>query len=146
MTAWVTGSTDSFKAAVAELPWWDLALGFGPSDLATYLQQDFGLPLQNPEGYRTSSPSHLTLNVTTPTLIHAGQVDWRCPASMAEMYYVTLKKLGVPAELVIYQNEHHATTRPRVIIDRMRRICSWFARYGGQPFSDNSAEGYPGPA
>jgi dipeptidyl aminopeptidase/acylaminoacyl peptidase len=81
--------------------------------------------------------------VTTPTLIMAGEHDWRCPAVLSEAYYLTLKKIGVPTELVIYQNEHHASTRPKRTVDRMARICRWFAEHGGLPFTDTSAEGYP---
>jgi dipeptidyl aminopeptidase/acylaminoacyl peptidase len=110
------------------------------------LQQDHGLPWHNPESYRRSSPSSHVLATSTPTLIMAGEHDWRCPAILAETYYITLRKIGVPAELVIYQNEHHATTRPRRMIDRLARICRWFAAHGGLPFADQSAEGYPDPS
>jgi dipeptidyl aminopeptidase/acylaminoacyl peptidase len=144
LTAWVTGVRDQFKAAVSDLPAWDITRSYGASDLHTYFQQDHGLPWHNPEGYRTASPSQHVLNTTTPTLILAGEHDWRCPAALAEAYYVTLRKIGVPAELVIYQNEHHAITRPKRGIDRLARICRWFAQHGGLPFDDESAQGYPG--
>lgn len=145
LTAWSTGTSDRFKAAVAELPAWDMTRSYGASDLHAFHQQDHGLPWHNPEGYRRVSPSQHVLNVTTPTLIMAGEHDWRCPAILAETYYLTLRKIGVPAELVIYQNEHHAITRPKRSVDRMARICRWFAEHGGQPFTDTSAEGYPDP-
>lgn len=146
LTSWVTGTTQRFRAAAADLPAWDLTRSFGASDLHTYLQQDHGLPWHNPESFQRSSPSSHVLATTTPTLIMAGEHDWRCPAILAETYYITLRKIGVPAELVIYQNEHHATTRPRRSIDRLARICRWFAAYGGMPFDDVSAEGYPDPS
>jgi dipeptidyl aminopeptidase/acylaminoacyl peptidase len=76
----------------------------------------------------------------------AGEHDWRCPAILAEAYYLALKKIGVPTELVIYQGEHHASRRPKRTIDRLSRICRWFARYGGLPFGDESAQGYPDPS
>jgi dipeptidyl aminopeptidase/acylaminoacyl peptidase len=145
LTAWVTGTSNQFRAAVAELPAWDLTRSYGASDLHTYMQQDHGLPWHNPDSYLRSSPSSHVLGVTTPTLIMAGEHDWRCPAILAETYYVTLKKIGVPTELVIYQNEHHASTRPKRTVDRMARICHWFADHGGLPFNDESAQGYPDP-
>lgn len=143
LTAWVTGSTDRFRAAVAELPAWDMTISYGASDLHSFFQMELGLPWHNPEGYRRNSPSHLVMNTKTPTLIMAGEVDWRCPSVTSEAYYLALKKIGVPTELVIYQGEHHASTRPRQTVDRMIRICRWFERYGGLPFVDDSAEGYP---
>lgn len=144
LTAWATGVSDRFRAAVAELPAWDLLRSYGASDLHAYFQRDHGLPWHNPADYLRSSPSSHVLNTKTPTLIMAGEVDWRCPAILAETYYLTLKKIGVPAELVIYQGEHHASTRPKRTVDRIARVCRWFAAYGGQPFTDESAEGYPG--
>ena len=145
LTAWVTGTDTRFRAAVAELPAWDLTLSYGASDLHAYMQHDFGLPWHNPDGYRRSSPSSRVLGTTTPTLITAGEHDWRCPAILAEAYYLALKKIGVPTELVIYQGEHHASSRPKRTVDRLVRICRWFARYGGLPFADDSAQGYPDP-
>ncbi|MBA2520358.1 MAG: hypothetical protein H0V24_11885 [Chloroflexia bacterium] len=62
---------------------------------------------------------------------------------MSEPYDVALKKFGEPTELIVYQGDHHAYTRPKRAIDRIVRICEWFARYGGQPFTDDSAAGYP---
>jgi dipeptidyl aminopeptidase/acylaminoacyl peptidase len=143
LTAWVTGVSCLFRAAVAELPAWDLTRSFGASDLHAYFQQDHGLPWHNPESYRRASPSSHVLGTTTPTLIMAGEHDWRCPAILAETYYLTLRKIGVPTELVIYQGEHHASTRPKRTIDRLARICRWFADHGGLAFNDESAEGYP---
>lgn len=47
---------------------------------------------------------------------------------------------------MIYQGEHHAVSQPRRAVDRLARLCRWFARYGGPEFKDDSAEGYPDPA
>jgi dipeptidyl aminopeptidase/acylaminoacyl peptidase len=146
MTNWAVGHTDRFRAAVSEHGMWDYVSSFGTDDCHLWWQDDMGVPWQNPDQYRKTSPMSGVANINTPLLITAGELDWRCPLSQAEQLYVALKKRGVPAQLVIYQGERHAISKPRRAIDRIRRIAGWFARYGGQPWADDSAEGYPDPA
>lgn len=145
MTNWAVGHTDRFRAAVTEHGLWDYVAAYGTDDCHLWWQDDLGVPWQNPEGYRRMSPMSGADRIRTPLLVMAGQEDWRCPLSQAEELYLSLKKRGVPTELVIYQEEHHAITRPRRGIDRLIRILGWFSRHGGLPFTDDSAEGYPGP-
>lgn len=144
MTNWAVGHTDRFRAAVSEHGMWDYVAAYGTDDCHLWWQDDLGVPWQNPEQYRRVSPMSGVASIRTPLLITAGEVDWRCPLNQAEQLYLALKKRGVPTELVIYQGERHAITRPRRAIDRLRRICGWLARYGGPAFEDESAEGYPG--
>ncbi len=145
MTNWAVGHTDRFRAAASEHGLWDYVSCFGTDDCHLWWQDDLGVPWQNLERYRRMSPMSAVQRIKTPLLITAGEVDWRCPASQAEQLYLALKKRGVPTELILYQGERHAITKPKRAIDRIRRISAWFARYGGQPFEDDSAEGYPDP-
>lgn len=143
MTNWAVGHTDRFRAAASEHGLWDYVSCFGTDDCQLWWQDDMGVPWQNPEQYRQSSPMSGAAAIRTPLLITAGEQDWRCPPTQGEQLYLALKKRGVPTELVIYQGEHHAISKPRRAIDRIRRISAWLARYGGQPLDDDSAEGYP---
>lgn len=143
MTNWAVGHTDLFRAAVSEHGMWDYVSAFGTDDCHLWWQDDLGVPWQNEAGYRRISPASGASRIRTPLLITAGEVDWRCPLTQAEQLYLTLKKRGVPTRLVIYQGERHAIGRPRRALDRIIRICRWLAEYGGPPFGDDSAEGYP---
>lgn len=145
MTNWAVGHTDRFRAAVSEHGLWDYVSAFGTDDCHLWWQDDLGMPWHNEAQYRRMSPMAAVQHIRTPVLITAGQEDWRCPASQAEQMYLALKKRGVPTELVIYQGERHAITRPRRAIDRLLRIARWLERYGGQPVQDDTAEGYPDP-
>ncbi len=146
MTNWAVGHTNRFRAAVTEHGMWDYAAAFGTDDSHLWWQDDLGVPWQNPEGYHRISPAAAVSNIHTPLLITAGEHDWRCPLDQAELLYMALKKRGVPTELVIYQDEHHAITKPRRAIDRLERICRWLEKYGGQPFRDDSAREIPDDA
>lgn len=145
MTNWAVGHTDRFRAAVSEHGMWDYVAAYGTDDCHLWWQDDLGVPWQNPDQYRRISPMSGVEAIRTPLLIMAGELDWRCPLSQSEQLYLALKKRGIPTQLVIYQGERHAITKPKRAIDRIRRICRWLARYGGRPFDDDSAEGYPDP-
>ncbi len=143
MTNWAVGHTDRFRAAVSEHGMWNYMMSYGTDDCHNWWQDDLGVPWQNPEGYMKMSPASGVANIKTPTLIMAGQEDWRCPLVESEQMYISLMKRGVPTGLVVYQGEHHALSKPRRMIDRVRRLCDWFAQYGGLPLADDTAEGYP---
>ena len=145
MTSWAVGHTDVFRAAASQHGMWDYVAAFGSDDCHLWWQDDLGVPWQNEEVYRRVSPASGVANIRTPLLITAGEKDWRCPLSQSEQMYVSLKKRGVDTELIIYQGERHAVSKPRQAIDRIRRICQWFARYGGPVLEDESARGYPSP-
>ncbi|MDI3298411.1 MAG: S9 family peptidase [Bacillota bacterium] len=131
MTNWAIGHTDRFRAAVSEHGMWEYSSAFGTDDSHLWWQDDLGVPWQNPEGYRRISPAQAIASIRTPVLIMAGQEDWRCPPDQAEMMYVALRKRGLPAELVIWPGEHHAVSRPRRAVDRLRRAALWLERWGG---------------
>jgi len=144
MTNWAVGHTDRFRAAVTEHGMWDYASMFGHGDTDLHWQDGWGLPWQNPEGYRRSSPMTAADNIRTPLLITAGEQDWRCPVAQAEQLYAAVVRRGVPAELVVYPGEHHAwQTRPSRALDRIRRITEWFGRFGGITPADEAEEAAP---
>ncbi|HWI63439.1 MAG TPA: S9 family peptidase [Symbiobacteriaceae bacterium] len=143
MTNWAVGHTDRFRAAVSEHGMWNYLMSYGTDDCHRWWQDDLGVPWQNAETYARISPAASVANIKTPTLIMAGEHDWRCPLVESEQMYIGLQKRGVPTQLVVWQGEWHSISKPRRMVDRIRRICSWFGRYGGLPLTDETAEGYP---
>ena len=145
MTNWALGHTDRFRAAVSEHGLYNYSSCYGEDDCHLWWQDDLGVPWQNPAAYYASSPASGIANMHTPVLITAGELDWRCPLSQAEQFYLALKKRGVPTELVIYQGEHHTVSRPKRAVDRLRRMVSWLGAYGGPALNDESETGYTSP-
>ncbi len=132
MTNWAVGHTARFAAAASEHGMWDYTSMFGHGDTDLHWQDGWGVPWQNPEGYRRSSPLSAADGLATPLLITAGEQDWRCPVAQAEALYAAAIRRGVPAELVVYPGEHHAwQSRSSRARDRIRRITAWFQRFGG---------------
>lgn len=52
--------------------------------------------------------------------------------SMSELWYLVLKKQGVPAEFVRYPRSTHELSRsgePWLLVDRLGRIRQWFSHW-----------------
>ena len=65
----------------------------------------------------------------SPLLVTAGEEDWRCPPTQAEQLYVSVSKRGVPAKLVVYQDEHHDVGDPERAVHRLKTLLEWFERH-----------------
>ena len=133
LTAWIVGHTDRFAAAASQKPvinWysWVLTADMGGSGGLTYWFPD--APWDALEHYMDRSPIHHVKNVTTPTMLITGEVDWRTPMSESEQFYQALKIRRVPAALVrIPEASHSIAARPSHLIAKVQHILAWFARY-----------------
>ena len=129
-TNWLTAYTNRFAAAVSSrsiaiwYSWW------GMSDIPQMAEFEFyGTPWEQRDRYTRLSPYAHVEKVTAPTLLIEGEQDWRTPMGEGEEWYMALKKLGVPAELVRYPRSSHGVSRngePWLLVDRLERIRSWF--------------------
>lgn len=89
-----------------------------------------GLPWEQPQIYRSTSPTYGLGNVTTPTLIHVGGNDVRCPPGHSRMLYRALKEYRkVPTELVVYSGEPHGLTKMSNRKAKMEWDLAWFEKY-----------------
>jgi len=138
-TAHVVTKSDAFAAAAAEHGIYDWQSSFGTDDNHLWHDWEFGLPWENPEVYEDISSINEVGEIETPLLVSAGENDWRCPPTQAEQLYVSVRKQGVPAKLVIYQNEHHNISRPDRAIHRIESVTEWFREHdpGYEPESDD---------
>jgi dipeptidyl aminopeptidase/acylaminoacyl peptidase len=128
-TGYLVTEDDRWAAAAAEHGIYDLRSSFGTDDSHNWLEADFGLPWENHEGYEKASAIRDVGNVETPLLVTAGENDHRCPPSQAEQLYVSVRKQGVDAKLVIYPDEHHNVGDPDRAIHRLETLDEWFATY-----------------
>ncbi len=128
-TAYVLTRTDRFAAAAAEHGIYDMRSAFGTDDSHNWLEADMGRPWKNPEVYDRASSIDDVDRIETPTLVTAGEHDWRCPPAQAEQFYVALRKEGVTAKLVLYPDEHHNVSTPDRGIHRWEELADWFRRF-----------------
>lgn len=125
-TAHVVTRTDTFAAAAPEHGIYDFYSNFGTDDNHNWHQWEFGMPWENEALYRDISSITRVDEIETPLLITAGEEDWRCPPTQAEQLYVSVRKQGVDAKLVIYPNEHHNIGTPERATHRIEELTEWF--------------------
>jgi dipeptidyl aminopeptidase/acylaminoacyl peptidase len=130
MTAWVTTRTDRFRAAQADRMISDWTYWYGASDAQGLTEFEFyGKPWDNAALYDSLSPIRHVAKVKTPTLIVQSEEDFRTPIGNAELWFMALKKRGVPVELVRYPRSTHELSRsgePWLLVDRLARLRQWF--------------------
>jgi dipeptidyl aminopeptidase/acylaminoacyl peptidase len=140
-TANVVTKSEKFTAAAAEHGIYDYRSTFGTDDNHLWHDWEFGLPWENPERFEDISSITDVDNVETPLLVNAGENDWRCPPTQAEQLYVSVRKQGVPAKLVIYQNEHHNISTPDRAIHRVESLTEWFQEHDPGYEDDSDEDG-----
>jgi dipeptidyl aminopeptidase/acylaminoacyl peptidase len=132
MTAWIVGKTDRFRAAVAVKPvinWISKTL-VADNWYAYHEYRYPGSPWENPETYLEFSPISLVGNVSTPTLLMAGDQDLRTPLSEADQFYHALMYRGVDTGLVrIPGASHNIVARPSQLVAKVSHVLAWFERY-----------------
>ena len=133
-TAWMVGSSDYFRGAVAQRGVYDLTGFYGSTDGAYRLVEgDFDTtPGEEPAFLWEKSPVGHASEVETPTLVLHSDDDYRTPANTAELFYRLLRKHGVETRMVRYPREGHELSRsgePGHVVDRIERIARWFDGY-----------------
>ena len=136
LTSWIVGKTNRFRAAVDAKPvinWYSFAL---TSDIYPFFHKYWflGLPWEHPEHYMRRSPISLVGNVTTPTMLLTGEVDYRTPISESEQFYQALKLRKIDTALVrIPDASHGIAARPSNLISKVAHILKWFETHRTLP-------------
>ena len=133
MSNWLTATTDRFAASASSRSITNWESWWGTSDAQGLTEYEFGgTPWEERDLYRRLSPISYVENVTAPTLLIHSEQDWRTPMPDAEQWFMSLKKLRVPVELVRYPRSSHGLSRtgePWLLVDRLERIRSWMVHW-----------------
>ncbi|QDP03059.1 S9 family peptidase [Thalassotalea sp. PS06] len=135
LTAWIIGKTDRFKAAVVAKPvinWLSFSL---TADAYAYFTQYWmpGMPWEQVDHLWKHSPLSLVGNVSTPTMLLTGEVDYRTPMSETEQYYQALQLRNIDSAMVrIPKASHGIAARPSNLAQKVAYILAWFEKYNKQ--------------
>ena len=134
MTNWIIGHTNRFKAAVTQRCVSNLISMWATSDFNYVFEAPFSgkMPIDDIDHYWDRSPLKYFGNVKTPTLVIHSERDHRCALEQGEQVFVTLKRLGVPTEFLIFPDEPHGLSRGGRTdrrIARLEAIKDWFDKY-----------------
>ena len=129
MTNTVITRTDRFKAAASGAGHSYIAANYGHDIYQKWYNWELGSPWENREKYDRLSPLLQAGRVTTPTIFLGGREDWNVPLINAELFYQSLRKRGVPTELIVYPGAHHGGWPAEFERDYLERVRAWFDRY-----------------
>ncbi len=130
LTNYVITSTDRFEGAITGASEVLYRSNYGHDHYQHVWEAELGLPWgPTAENWEKISPFNKVENITTPTLIMGGSIDWNVPILNSEQLYQALKRLGRPALLVVYPGEHHGFRNPAFIKDRYQRFLDWYDLY-----------------
>jgi len=131
LTNCIITKTTRFKAAISGAGIVDAVMEWGSNDEPAYTMVfKQGLPWTNAEKYHKASPTYDLGKVRTPTLIHVGANDERCPPGQSRMLYRALKEyVNVPTELIVYPGEGHGIAKMRNRRAKMEWDLAWLDRY-----------------
>ncbi|UCC25855.1 MAG: S9 family peptidase [Gemmatimonadales bacterium] len=133
LTNWlITRYPDRFKAAVSGAGASNWTSNYAHSDVARTKELEFfGRPWE-PEARAImirQSPYLNSGGVKAATLFVHGEVDYRVPLEGAIQLYTSLKKQGVPAELIIYEGMAHGIRGHWNVVHRMMHELRWWETY-----------------
>ncbi len=140
-TNFIITQTTRFKGAITGASEVLYVANYGHDHYQKLWELELGLPWENRALYEKLSPFNKVNNITTPTLIMGGEIDWNVPIINSEQLYQALKRLGRTTELVVYPGEYHGFTTPSHIKDRLERYLAWYAHY----VKGDSAPATPAP-
>jgi dipeptidyl aminopeptidase/acylaminoacyl peptidase len=124
-------ATDRFKAAISGAGIIDAVMEFGANDEPAYsLVFKRGFPWTSGNTYVKASPSWQLNKIKTPTLIHVGANDDRCPPGHSKTLYRALKEYNkVPTELLVYPGAQHGLRQYNHIQGKLEWDLAWLSRF-----------------
>jgi len=131
LTNHVITKTDRFAAAATGASATLYVAGYGHDEYVAWYEQELGQPWK-PEAraiYERLSPFNRLDQVTTPTLVVGGQLDWNVPIINSEQLYLVLKRRGIDTQLIVYPDQYHGIDTPSLEQDLFGRYIDWFGKY-----------------
>jgi len=133
MVDWIAGHTDRFKALISHAGVYDLESFAGATDEHWFPDWEFGGPYWDPlamaSQYRMWSPHLSAKRFRTPTLVIAGERDYRVPYTQSLAFFDALQEQGVPSRLIVYPDEGHWVLKPQNQRLWWEQVHAWLARW-----------------
>jgi dipeptidyl aminopeptidase/acylaminoacyl peptidase len=132
MADWMATHTGRFKAIVSHASVYDKVSMYATEELWFEEHDMQGMPWSNPESYRKWSPSSYAGDLgkfKTPTLVIAGERDYRVPYTQSLEFFNSLQRQGVPSKLVVFPDEGHWVLKPQNSQFWYKTFLDWLATY-----------------
>jgi dipeptidyl aminopeptidase/acylaminoacyl peptidase len=132
MADWMATHTDRFKAIISHAGVYDKVSMYATEELWFEEHDMQGTPWSAPENYKKWAPSTYAGDLgkyKTPTLVVAGEKDYRVPYTQSLEFFNTLQRQGVPSELLIFPDEGHWVLKPQNSQLWYKTFLGWLATY-----------------
>jgi dipeptidyl aminopeptidase/acylaminoacyl peptidase len=136
MVDWMLGHTQRFKALVSHAGVFDLRSEFGETEELWFPLWEFGgTPWHDPELYAKLSPSHYAKEFATPTLVIAGEQDFRVPYGQSLHLFTALQLQKVPSRLLVFPDEGHWIMKPQNSVLWYNTFLDWVKQWIAKPWT-----------
>lgn len=134
MVDWLMGhNTDPrfrFKAFLSHAGVYNLESMATATEELWFVNWEFkGYPWTNPAMYAKWSPHKFAKNFHTPTLVTAGELDYRVPYTESLQLYTTLQVKGIDSKLILFPDEGHWILKPQNSNYWYGQVINWFDKY-----------------
>jgi dipeptidyl aminopeptidase/acylaminoacyl peptidase len=134
MVDWILGhNTDprfKFKVLVSHAGVYNLESMAGATEELWFVNWEFkGMPWQNRVNYDKWSPNKFAANFKTPTLVTAGEIDYRVPVDQDYQLFTALQLNGTDSKLVVIPDEGHWILKPQNSEFWHTQVFDWLAKY-----------------
>jgi dipeptidyl aminopeptidase/acylaminoacyl peptidase len=132
MADWIATHNGRFKAIVSHASVYDKVAMYATEELWFEEHDMQGTPWTNPESYRKWAPVTYAGELgkyKTPTLVIAGERDFRVPYTQSLEFFNALQRQGVPSKLVVFPDEGHWVLKPQNSQFWYKTFLDWLALY-----------------
>ena len=132
MVDWIATHSDRFKALVSHAGVYDKVSMYATEELWFEEHDLQGTPWSNPESYRKWAPASAAASLgkfKTPTLVIAGERDYRVPYTQSLEFFSALQRQSVPSKLVVFPDEGHWVLKPQNSKFWYQTFLDWVGKY-----------------
>lgn len=123
-----------FKAFIAHCGIFDFDSMYGETEELWFVNNDYGGPYwdkSNATAQRSyaNSPHKFVERWDTPILIFTGEKDFRIPYTQSLEAFTAARVRGIPARLVVFEDEAHQVFKPQNSLVWNREFFGWLDKY-----------------
>ncbi len=134
MVDWILGHNNDprfkFKALVSHAGVYNLESMAAATEELWFVNWEFkGMPWENQVNYQKWSPHKFVNNFATPTLVTAGELDYRVPVDQSLQLFTGLQLKGVESKLIVFPDEGHWILKPQNSEFWYSNVLAWLDKY-----------------
>jgi dipeptidyl aminopeptidase/acylaminoacyl peptidase len=129
LVSWLTAMTGRYSASICHAGVTDLVGQWASDHTAGRDKSVGGVPWEDMDAVQRWSPMAHTHDITTPTLVIHGELDYRVVITQGLVLYGVLKAKGVPSRLVYFPDEGHWIESRDNAIVWWEEFLGWLARW-----------------